>query len=268
MAYEAVHPVESWKDLKNRLDQDRRFFAFFHPRMPEEPLIFLEVALVRGMTRSIQDLLDPAAPALDPEEADTAIFYSISNAQKGLAGVSFGGFLIKRVVDRLARELPHVKTHATLSPMPGFLGWLRARLAEGEELLLSGEEKRLRRAGRTDGPASWLEEVLEESEWIRDADLAEALEPTLLRLAARYLTQEKGRGGRALDPVAHFHLSNGARVERLNWMADLSPKGLAQSAGMMVNYLYDARHIEENHEAYRGEGRVVTSAAVRRLLKG
>lgn len=268
MAYEAVHPVESWEDLKNRLDYDRRYFAFFHPRMPQEPLIFVEVALVQGLAGNIQTLLDPKAPQMDPQEADTAIFYSISSAQKGLAGVSFGGFLIKRVVDQLAREFPDLKAFSTLSPLPGFLPWLLDRLAQDDSILLPGEEKQLQGLSGSAHPGAWLSRILGSGEWVGAEALEGLLRPLLLRLCARYLLQEK-RGDRvAVDPVAHFHLSNGARVERLNWMADGSNKGLGQSAGIMANYLYDIRRIEENHEAYRGQGRVAASAGVRRLLKG
>jgi malonyl-CoA decarboxylase len=268
MAYEAVHPVESWEDLKNRLDYDRRYFAFFHPIMPEEPLIFVEVALVEGMAGNVRDLLDPDAPVLDPSAADTAIFYSISNAQKGLAGVSFGGFLIKRVVDRLMGEFPRLKTFSTLSPLPGFIPWLERALREDEAILLHGETRRIGKLVEGSDAREWIGAVLEDGERVREESMEAHLRPVLLRLAARYLLEERSARGRALDPVAHFHLSNGARVERLNWMGDVSPRGMAQSAGIMVNYLYDIRRIEENHEAYRGRGRVVASSAVRSLLRG
>jgi malonyl-CoA decarboxylase len=244
MAYEAVHPVESWEDLKNRLDLDRRYFSFFHPRMPEEPLIFLEVALVGELAGNIQTLLDPAAPSTDPAQADTAIFYSISNAQRGLAGVSFGSFLIKRVVEELAREFPGLTTIATLSPLPGFTKWIR----EADCSLPPGEEKKLKKFLGDQPLCDWLGEVLTGVEWWGDSDREKILRPVLLRLAAQYLTEAKRSSGGALDPVAHFHLSNGARLERLNWAADFSEKGLTQSAGIMANYLYDARKIESNHE--------------------
>jgi len=268
MAYEAVHPVESWEDLKNRLDHDRRYFAFFHPGMPEEPLIFVEVALVEGIAGNVWDLLDPSAPVLDPWEADTAIFYSISNAQKGLVGISFGGFLIKRVVDELVREFPRLKTFSTLSPLPGFLSWLREELGGDDTPLLPGEEKKLRRHSGEENPSELILTHLEAEEWYQDEALQELLRPVLLRLAARYLLEARRPGGGVLDPVGHFHLSNGARVERLNWLGDTSPRGLRQSAGMMVNYLYDTRRVEENHEAYRGRGRVVASSQLKGLLKG
>jgi len=268
MAYEAVHPVESWEDLKNRLDHDRRYFAFFHPRMPEEPLIFVEVALVHGIAGNIRDLLDPSAPVLDPTSADTAIFYSISNAQAGLAGISFGGFLIKRVVDHLAREFPRLKTFSTLSPLPGLMDWIRKEMEEGEAVLLPGEVKRVRKVDASQDPVAWVLSHLEDEGWPSDEDVASTLQPVLFRLAARYLLQVRRPDGRALDPVAHFHLSNGARVERLNWLGDPSPRGMAQSAGMMVNYLYDTRRIEDNHEAYHGRGRIVASSSAKGLLKG
>jgi malonyl-CoA decarboxylase len=268
MAYEAVHPVESWGDLKNRLDHDRRYFAFFHPRMPDEPLIFLEVALVKGMAGNIQELLDPSSPVGDPSRADTAIFYSISNAQRGLAGISFGGFLIKRVVGELAAEFQGLKTFATLSPLPRFRVWLERAFSTGEDLLLPQEIKRLAPKAGDGSVESWLAKVVAASAWREDEEMERTVRPVLLRLAARYLTQEKRARGGALDPVAHFHLSNGARVERLNWAADTSGRGSDQSAGIMANYLYDARKIEENHEAYRGAGKVVSSGSVRSLLKG
>lgn len=269
IAYEAVHAIESWNDLKNRLDLDRRYFAFFHPRMPDEPLIFVEVALVDGMADNVQNLLDPSAPGQDPEAADAAIFYSISNAQTGLAGISFGNFLIKRVVDQLSHDFPKLRTFATLSPIPGFMPWLRTRLSEGDNtLLLPGERKAIAAAaGIQRGVKGWLKEALEGSEWIGDAAVVKALKTPLMRLCARYLAVEKRSRGRALDPVAHFHLSNGARMERLNWMADRSAKGLEQSAGMMINYRYDLSRIDANHETYRGTGKPALSSAVRALLK-
>jgi malonyl-CoA decarboxylase len=269
IAYEAVHEIRGWTDLKNRLEADRRCFAFFHPRMPDEPLIFVEVALVDGIAGDIHALLDEAAPIGDPQAADAAIFYSISNCQKGLVGISFGDFLIKRVVDALAVELPRLKSFATLSPLPGFRAWLKAE-AERGGLLLGGEARAVR--GLADGldadsPDRLLLALLDRPEWSDDMRTVAALREPLLRLCTRYLLQARAPSGRALDPVAHFHLSNGARVERLNWLGDTSPKGLQQSAGMMVNYLYRLGDIEANHEAYRDEGRVVAAAAVRNLTR-
>ena len=229
MAYEAVHAIQGWADLKNRLDSDRRLYAFFHPRMPDEPLIFVEVALTRGMAGNVQQLLDEHAPVENIDKTDTAIFYSINNAQRGLNGISFGNFLIKRVVDALIHELPNLKTFATLSPIPGFRGW-----AEKNGL-----------AGALDG----------------------AGEAELLPLVARYLTELNPDTGKVRDPVAQFHLSNGARMERLNWNADASAKGLAQSCGVMVNYLYRLSDIEANHEAYTGQGKVAASTTIKALLR-
>ena len=264
-AYEAVHEVRSWSDLKNRLDSDRRCFAFFHPRMPDEPLIFVEVALVNGLAGNIQTLLDEQAPVGDSRAADTAIFYSISNAQKGLVGISFGGFLIKRVVDQLSAEFPRLKNFATLSPLPGFRAWLDGRLAGAGDILKPAEKKALSAVARASSKGAPLQELIAAHDWTKAPAVADALQPPLLRLAAAYLLGAKREDGRALDPVAHFHLSNGARVERINWLADTSPKGLAQSAGMMVNYLYRTADIEANHEAYTGDGVVSASSKVRAL---
>jgi malonyl-CoA decarboxylase len=254
ITYEAVHEIRSWTDLKNRLGSDRRCFAFFHPRMPDEPLIFVEVALTSGIAGSIQALLDENAPALDPQRADTAIFYSISNCQRGLDGVSFGSFLIKRVVDQLGGELPNLKTFATLSPIPGFRAWLERTLATEPELLDEAQRATLARA-----------------DWPQDETASTSLEAPLTRLCARYLVREtrggSGPGGKARDRVAHFHLSNGARIERLNWRGDVSPAGLRQSYGLMVNYRYVADWIEANHEAYATEGTIAAASAVRRLVR-
>ena len=267
MIYEAVHEIRSWSDLKNRLEADRRCFAYFHPRMPDEPLIFVEVALVKGMADNVQSLLDETAPVGDPATADTAIFYSISNCQRGLSGISFGAFLIKRAVDRLAAELPHLTRYATLSPLPGFRAWLEMRVVEeGDDLLTAAERKALEALPGSIEENS-LTALLSRSHWYEDDAVAQALKAPLLRLAARYLVNEKTPRGRALDGVAHFHLSNGARLERINWLGDLSPKGLQQSAGIMINYLYRLSEIEQNHEAYTGEGRVTASPAITRLLK-
>ena len=267
--YEAVHRIRTWRDLRNRLDSDRRCYAFFHPRMPDEPLIFVEVALERGMAASVQKLLDEKAPLLDAGQADTAVFYSINNCQRGLDGISFGNFLIKRVVELLAAEFPKLKTFCTLSPMPGFRAWLTKAMAEGQALLTAEEETALATAAMEAGAPHGLAALLADRACLRQEALARALGPMLIRLGARYLLKEapKGRAGRALDPVAHFHLSNGARVERLNWRADVSENGLRQSCGLMVNYLYDPASIENNHEAYVGEGQRAASGGLKRLIK-
>jgi len=285
ITYEAVHEIRSWDDLKDRLDHDRRLYAFVHPNMPEEPLIFVEVALVNGIAGNVQSLLDLSAPALDPEDANTAIFYSISNAQAGLAGISFGNFLIKQVVERLSHSFPKVNTFSTLSPIPGFRSWLDRRLAEGEPgLLLPAERKALAQLANIDetdgkttrpplGTKGQFKTILADPGWIEREPVAGALKGPLTRLCARYLVNERrqprapGRPPTVLDPVGHFHLTNGARIERLNWMGDTSQKGMSQSAGMMVNYLYKLNEIEKNHEAYQGQGKVPTSTTIRSLAR-
>jgi len=271
IAYEAVHEIRGWDDLKNRLDSDRRCFAFFHPRMPDEPLIFVEVALVKGMADAIGKLLDESAPVVEPAAADTAIFYSISNAQQGLAGISFGDFLIKRVVDELSHEAPQLKIFATLSPIPGFRAWLEERLAAGTDLLTAAEAAALVEAAgeASEGDAAAaLRRLLEMAVWHPADPATEALRRPLTRLAAVYLGREKRPNGMAVDPVAHFHLSNGARIERLNWLGDVSAKGVAKSCGLMVNYLYRPEEIEANHEAYWGDRRVAMTSAIRSLIRG
>jgi malonyl-CoA decarboxylase len=237
--------------------------------MPDEPLIFVEVALVNGMSDNVQTLLDEDAPVGNPRDADTAIFYSISNAQKGLAGISFGNFLIKRVVGQLTDELKGLKTFATLSPVPGFMNWLDRILAEGQAGLLKPSERKALNlaAGKNGGAKGLLKSILAEQTWIEDENLCHALKGPLLRLCANYLINEKGRGNSALDPVANFHLSNGAIMERLNWFGDSSGNGIRQSAGIMINYLYDLDSIEDNHEAYRGAGTITASSAMKALTK-
>ena len=241
--YEAVHAIQGWRDLRRRLEADRRCFAFFHPQLPDEPIIFIEVALTRGMSARVQPLLDFQSPVALAETADCAMFYSITNCQEGLRGISFGNLLIKQVAEELKREFPHLRRFATLSPIPGFRRWLKqAPLRENERALL-----RL-----LDDPAWHL------------GDLPEALEPLLLRLTACYLMHEK-QGQEPLDPVARFHLANGASLDRLNWMGDSSEQGLARSAGVMVNYVYWLAEVERNHEKYFREHAVVASPQVAKL---
>ncbi len=269
IAYEAVHEIRDWTDLKNRLDSDRSCFAFFHPRMPQEPLIFVEVALVNGIADNVQHLLDESQEQLPPENADTAIFYSISNAQRGLGGIGFGDFLIKQVASDLSSQYKNLKTFATLSPVPGFARWFeREREELGEAILLADERKALEEA--LDG-ASTIEDLLKglmaNGDWAKDPALEAALKPALTRLAATYLYTAKRGSTRAMDPVAHFHLSNGARMERLNWLADTSSRGMRQAAGMMINYVYKLDEIDANHEAYKGEGAIAVSTSIRNLSR-
>lgn len=274
IAYEAVHEIESWDDLRNRLEVDRRCYAFFHPQMPGEPLIFVEVALVDRLAGNIQALLDEDAPVLDPQQANTAIFYSISNTQAGLRGISFGSFLIKQVVDDLSLAYPGLKRFATLSPLPGFCRWLREeQQREGGPLLQAAEVEALKEAANTlpdppqDAPSEkLLGLLLDRPDWVFQPQLASVLQAPLMRLCARYLLEAK-RGNQPLDPVARFHLGNGASVEQLNWMADTSPGGLKQSAGIMVNYRYRSDEIESNHERFRTSGLIVASPQVERLAR-
>jgi malonyl-CoA decarboxylase len=251
--YEAVHEISDWKDLRTRIDPpDRRCYAFFHPALVDEPLIFVEVALTREIAGAIPPILAIGGERLNPEKATTAIFYSISNCQRGLAGVSFGSFLIKQVVAEISREFPRLSTFVTLSPAPGFASWLRReRRREVPGLLSEDDRKAL--------------EPLDEAGWSGDAAMAEKLKEPLLRAAATYYFAARTRSGAPVDPVARFHLGNGARLERINWLADPSPKGLKQSHGIMVNYLYDLDDIEKNHEAYAGSRVIVASSAVKRM---
>lgn len=262
--YESVHEISSWKDMKNRLRNDRRCYAFFHPRMPEEPLIFVEVALVNGISDNVQKLLDVEAPVEDPEKADTAIFYSISNCQRGLAGVSFGNFLIKRVVADLAAKMPNLKTFSTLSPIPGFMQWLKS---EGSAVPLGVKEKEfLESITSADDPVATIRGILLRDYEGEPVNNSTMLKDLLLALCARYLVEAK-RGKQAYDRVAHFHLSNGAQIERINWGGNLTDTGIQQSAGIMVNYLYKLSQIEKNHELYTGSSEIAVSSGVKKLLK-
>ncbi len=245
--YEAVHEIKGWDDLKRRLNpKDRRCYGFFHPSLVDEPLIFVEVALTRDISGAIHDVLSESE-ATEDEDARTAVFYSISNCQKGLAGISFGNFLIKQVVSDLSKEIESLKTFVTLSPIPGFMRWLNGLRERGE---LDARELSL----------------LDHSTWPSKKDAEKRLSDVLQPLAARYFLQEKRGDGKPLDPVARFHLGNGARLQRLNWLADLSERGLEQSAGMMVNYLYDLDYIERNHEAYAEQGVIAASSSITRMV--
>ena len=252
--YEAVHRIRSWEDLRRRLEPpDRRCFAFFHPQLVDEPLIFVEVALTRDVPDAIGPLLAAEREPVPPQEATTAVFYSISTTQRGLVGVSFGNFLIKQVAEDLQRGLPNLKTFATLSPVPGLAAWLAGeRKAEAPEWLDPAALARLA--------------VLDDPAWPEDPEKAESLRRPLLSAAAHYLLRVKTAKGLPIDSVARFHLRNGARLERINFMADLSRRALDQAHGVMVNYLYDLDQIEKNHEAFAAEGRIAASAAVRKLM--
>jgi len=255
--YEAVHEIQGWDDLRRRLDpRDRRCFGFFHPSLVDEPLIFVEVALTREIPSSIQGLLaaDPETAGLDGAPT-TAVFYSISNCQRGLRGISFGNFLIKQVAEDLAKAIPSLKTFVTLSPAPRFAAWLVRLRAEDDGELLTEEDRALL-------------EMLDDSSWAAHGETQDRLRSLLLPLAAAYYLNAKTANGRPVDPVARFHLGNGARLEAINWLGDKSAKGMRQSHGIMVNYLYDLKDIERNHEAYINEKTIAASRAVRSLLRG
>jgi malonyl-CoA decarboxylase len=250
IAYEAVHEIAGWDDLRRRLAPDRRCFGFFHPALPGEPLIFVEVALVTGLAGSVRQLLardiEEAEQRRNAAQADTAIFYSISNCQDGLRGISFGNFLIKQVVEELRAELPHLTRFSTLSPIPGFRAWLEQQSAE--TIALTEEDRA----------------ALARPNW-QAGDVALDLQAPLLKLCATYLTAvRKGKG--PLDPVAKFHLGNGARLERLNWLGNPAARGIAESYGIMVNYLYDVTQIEANHEAFVRDDEIARSADIDQLL--
>jgi malonyl-CoA decarboxylase len=249
--YEAVHEIQGWDDLRRRLAADRRCFAFFHPALPHEPLIFIEVAFTRGLSGSIDALIGPDAHEIEPESADTAIFYSITNCQTGLRGISFGNLLIKQVAQRLGQEFPKIRTFATLSPIPGLRAWLRGIGATLKDL--PGGAAHFDVLARIESPA-----------WHKDEAEAERVRKVLMPYAAYYLAYAK-HGTEAADPVARFHLGNGARLERLNWLADTGKRGLQQSAGLMVNYLYRLDEVESNHEAYVHSRQVAMSRDIRRL---
>ena len=264
--YEAVHEIRSWGDLRSRLDSNRRCFAFFHNKMPTEPLIFVEVALVNKLSSSIQELLNKEDEKIDPEHADTAIFYSISNTQPGLAGINLGNFLIKTVVQELSNRFDDLKHFATLSPVPGFKKWLVPKLANNEtEILQPREIGILKQYFASQNAVQKLSEILTGG-WHQNSEISEIIRPVLIRLCAKYLLEEK-KGHKALDPVANFHLSNGARLERINWFADLSETGMKRAYGIMVNYYYELADIEKNHEEYETKGQIVASRSVKSLLK-
>jgi len=250
IAYEAVHEIKGWRDLRRRLEEDRRCFAFFHPALPNDPLIFVEVAYTRGIATKIQPLISQKKAEATIEVPDTAIFYSISNCQDGLKGISFGNFLIKQVVDFICNETPGITHFCTLSPIPSFNKWLHEDYLGREKSIFSKGEFKL----------------LTDKDWFMDASVRRLLKSKLSKLCAQFLCQERKRG-RPYDPVTRFHLGNGAEIEKINWEADLSWRGLQQSAGLMVNYRYNPVRIISNHEAFVNEGRIAVSARVKRMLQ-
>ncbi|XP_061340765.1 uncharacterized protein LOC133287219 isoform X2 [Gastrolobium bilobum] len=291
VAYEAVHPISNLLDLKRRLGIGRRCFGYLHPSIPGEPLIFIEVALLKNVAQTIQEVLWDSPP-IPESEATCALFYSISSTQPGLSGINLGKFLIKRVVKLVKREMPHISTFATLSPIPGFMPWLlsklasQAVLAEGdmsqpldegpsstfcENILKPEEEEAVMSLPKDIAPGKDGMEVIfnlltsTSYKWIHSPELLSALKPPLMRLCTRYLLQEKKRG-KALDSVANFHLQNGAMIERINWMADRSEKGLSQSGGIMVNYVYSLEHIEEYAHSYFSNGEIHASSDLHRCV--
>ena len=252
--YEAVHEIQDWDDLRRRIDPpDRRCYAFFHPALVDEPLIFVEVALTREIPGAIAPILSHKRDEVDPERATTAVFYSITNCQRGLNRVSFGSFLIKQVVEELSRELGRVSKFVTLSPAPNFSEWLKRERGNAASLVLDEEDRETLKA-------------LDTVDWWREPASAEAVREPFLRAAAWYYVRGRNRRGLPLDSVARFHLGNGARLERLDWLGDTSERALAQSYGLMVNYLYDLDYIEKNHEAYAQQHAVVAASAITRLV--
>jgi malonyl-CoA decarboxylase len=253
--YEAVHEIHSWDDLRARIDPpDRRCYAFFHPALVDEPLIFVEIALTREIPQAIAPILTVQREPLAPEKATTAVFYSISNCQRGLAGVSFGNFLIKQVVEEICRELPKLSTFVTLSPVPNFADWLARERSDENSRVLTAEDRAA--FANLDTPGWW-----------QKPETRDAMREPMLRSAAWYFLHARNRRGAPADAVARFHLGNGARLEQINWLADGSEKAMSQSNGIMVNYQYDLNDIEKNHEAYAEKNTVVASNAVQRLAR-
>jgi malonyl-CoA decarboxylase len=253
--YEAVHEISDWDDLRRRIDPpDRRCYAFFHPALVDDPLIFVEVALTRDIPGAIAPILGSGREVTEADKTRTAVFYSISNCQRGLTGVSFGNFLIKQVVEEISREMPKLATFVTLSPVPNFAGWLARERAQPNSTVLSEADKSTLAALDAEG-------------WWRDKDAAARLQDPLMRAAAWYFLRARSPRGLPVDAVARFHLGNGARLERINWLADTSDKALVQGCGLMVNYQYDLDDIEQNHEAYAESRTVAASNAVQRLLR-
>jgi len=239
--YESVHAIQGWDDLRSRLRDNRMCFAFFHPAMPDDPLVFVEVALTNGVPSAIAPLIDKTSEPVNERAIDTVVFYSISNCHPGLAGVSFGNFLIKQVVEEVGKRYPNTKRYVTLSPVPGFCRWLTAQKAHADL-------DELRALAKDEG-----------------RDTTDPLWESLVRLCAQYLSSTRDNN-LAIDPVARFHLGNGASLHAIHWAADVSEKGLNQSIGIMVNYLYDLSSIEENHDAYFDQGEIAMSRTVAKWL--
>jgi malonyl-CoA decarboxylase len=253
--YEAVHEIHDWQDLRRRIDSpDRHCYAFFHPALVDEPLIFVEVALTRDIPAAIAPILGKEREVVEPEKARAATFYSISNCQRGLAGVSFGNFLIKQVVEEVSREMPKLSTFVTLSPVTNFADWLKRERAEEKSAALNEADKAV--LAYLDQPAWWTNQ-----------ETASQVQDAVMRAAAWYYLRARNRRGLPIDAVARFHLGNGARLERINWLGDTSERAIAQGYGLMVNYLYDLDDIEKNHEAYAEGPTVAASASVQRLLR-
>jgi malonyl-CoA decarboxylase len=252
--YEAVHEISDWADLRRRIDPpDRRCYAFFHPALVDEPLIFVEVALTREIPAAIAPILSDKREPVDPQRATTAVFYSITNCQRGLAGVTFGHFLIKQVVEEVSREMSRVGAFVTLSPAPNFAEWLKRERANTGSAALDDDDREALAALDKDG-------------WWRSPEIAEQIREPFLRAAAWYYMRARNGRGLPVDAVARFHLGNGARLERLDWLADTSERALKQSYGLMVNYLYDLDYIERNHEAFAQQRAIVAASAVSRLI--
>ncbi len=254
--YEAVHRIRGWDDLRRRIDpRDRRCYAFFHPALVDDPLIFVEVAFTREIPSSISSILTGQREAIDPDKATTAVFYSISNCQRGLSGVSFGHFLIKQVAEEISRESPNISTFVTLSPAPGFAAWVTRERQQTDSTMLTAQDR-----------AALVH--LDTQGWWQMTHLREAVQQSLCHAAASYFLQARSKRGTPIDPVARFHLGNGARLEQINLLGDTSTKGMSQSHGLMVNYLYDLKNIERNHEAYAENRTIVASNGVKKLVRG
>lgn len=253
--HEAVHKIRSWDDLRRRIDPaDRCCYAFFHPALVDEPLIFVEVALVREIANAIAPILADKRESLDPERATTAVFYSISNCQRGLAGVTFGHFLIKQVVEEISRDNPRLSRFVTLSPTPNFAEWLRRERLNEQSIVIDAHDRAALEALDTEG-------------WWQAQDLRESVREPLTRAAAYYFLHGRNARGTPIDAVARFHLGNGARLEQINFLGDTSEKGIRQAHGMMVNYLYDLEYIERNHEAYAQNRAIAAASSVKRLVR-